>query len=277
MFFRAARYYLRMEWLRIAAAVLAFILFAVLMVNTMGNTPLTYEAFMSTYGGTIWGGAMTPDRLARHENIPRELLGDKLEDCYPAIREHHFTRFVGSVIDVVNNVAPILAGALAALFLCPIFRRRRLGPIMASGFPRGALYLFLAVLYFLIFLLFWLILVPLCFSRYQLPLRPEQLYCLELLRPSLLLALLFGAAVSFFFAFLLRRAVPVFLASAGALYLIRYLGGPVPLPAAFIRSLYAWQGDTPTDALLMQGCVTAAVILAALIGGWLCFRRQEQE
>ena len=79
----------------------------------------------------------------------------------------------------------------------------------------------------------------------------------------------------FFFAFLLRRPVPAFLASVGFLFLVQLLSEWAPLPLAFIKALVNWEADTGAGPLIAQGCVTAAAIAAAFIGGWLCFRRQE--
>ncbi len=269
MFFRIARYYLRSEWRKLAAVLLAAALFAFLMVNNTRTMPMTYEAFAAQYGGEL-----TMDRLARRVNIPREELGDSLEEAYPAICQQHFTRFLGQLADYVF-VAPVLAGALAALLLCELFRKRQLSPLPAAGCSRGAVYLFLTGLYFGVFLLIWLIVVALSIGRYRIPLTAGQQACLRLIKPALLVALLFGAAVSFFFAFLLRRPIPAFLASAAALFLCQWLSGLIPVPVGFLKELLEWKPDTAAGPLILQGCVTAVTAAAAVAGGWLCFRRRE--
>ena len=269
MFFRIARYYLRSEWRKLAAVVLAAVLCAFLMVNNTRTMPMTYEAFTAQYGSEL-----TMDRLARRVNIPREELGDSLEEAYPVIRRQHFDRFIRGEIDCVC-IAPVFAGVLAVLLLCDVFRKRRLGPMPAAGCSRGTVYLFLTALYFGLFLLIWLILVPLCLSRYRIPLTAGERACLKLIGPSLLIALLFGAAVSFFFAFLLRRPLPAFLAGAGIPFLIQWLSGLVPVPVGFLKELLEWRPDTAAGPLILQGCVTAVTVAAAVAGGWLCFRRRE--
>lgn len=277
MLFRAARYYLRMEWLKLTAAVFIFVLYAVLAVNNMSAQPMTYETFVTQYAHSSYSDEYIVEKLAKWENIPREQLGDSLEEAYPLVNERHFVRFLESARDFVCSLCAILAGGLASLLLCTVFRKRRLGPLLASGCPRGAVYLFLAVLYFAFFLLIWIIIVPLCFSRYRIiPLTAEQQACLRLLKPSLLIALLFEAAVSFFAAFLIRRPVPVFLISAVLLFLLWQVSGLVPGPSAFLTSLIAWEAGTETGPLIAQGCITAAAAVAAVVGGWFCFRRLEQ-
>ena len=268
MFFRVARYYLRAEWLRLAAVVLAVSLCAFLMVNNTRTMPMTYEAFAAQYGGEL-----TMDRLARKVNIPREQLGDSLEEAYPVILQQHFTRFLGNTGDFVF-LAPVLAGALAVFLLCDVFRKRRLGPLLAAGCSRGEVYLVLTVLYFGVFVLIWLIIVPLCISRYRLPLTSGQQACLRLWKPSLLLSLLFSASVAFFFAFLLPRPLPAFLAGVAALFLTQWLSGLVPVPVGYLLSLLEWKPST--GPLVTQACITALAAAAAVTGGWLCFRRREQ-
>ena len=49
MFFRIARYYLRIEWVKIAAVVFFFALYFILMVNSTKTMPMTYESFVSQY------------------------------------------------------------------------------------------------------------------------------------------------------------------------------------------------------------------------------------
>ena len=278
MLFRAARYYLRSNWLKLAAAAVVLVVYSILIVNNARTTPMTYEAFVAQYDRYSYFHSQKAalDRLAEWENIRRELLGDSFEEAYPVFRERHFSEFLKYTADFSLFFAPMLAGGLAALFLCTLFRRRRLGPLLASGCPRWAVYLILTVLYFGFFLLVWLIAVPWCFSRYRtVPLTDGQLGCLRMMKRALLLAFLFNAAAGFFFAFLLRRPCPTFLASVGLLFMIQFLSGWVPLPIAFIRSLMNWDMNAGTGPLIVQGCITAVAIIAAVIGGWLCFRRRE--
>ena len=268
VFFRVARYYLRAEWLRLAAVVFAACLCTFLMVNNTKTMPMSYEAFKAQYGSEL-----TMDRLARKVNIPREQLGDSLEEAYPVIRQQHFTRFLGNSGDFVF-LAPVLAGALAALLLCGVFRKRRLAPLLAAGCSRGTIYLVLTVLYFGVFVLVWLIVVPLSLSRYRLPLDAGQQACLRLWKPSLLLSFLFSASVAYFFACLLLRPLPAFLAGAAALYLVQWISGLVPVPVGYLLSLLDWKPST--GPLITQGWITALTAAAAVAGGWLCFRRREQ-
>ena len=282
MFFRAAKYYLRMEWIRAAAAVFAILLYAVLMVNDSRSAPLSYDAFVTQYCSTnkfSYSSDYMLDHLAEKYRIPREELGETFADAYPVFYWRHFDRFVGYTGGFAAYFAPVIAGAAAMLFLCPIFRKRRLGPLLAAGCRRGAVYLFLTVLYFAFFLLLWLIAVPFLLSRYRfLPLKEEQLACLKRIKTSILLSLLFGAAAGHFFAFLLRRAFPVFAAVIALWLLVFGLSGQrFPVPVGWITSLLEWKADTPGGPLIVQGCVTAAAVLAALLGGWFCFRRQEQD
>ena len=278
MLFRAARYYLRSNWLKLAAAAVVLVVYSILIVNNARTTPMTYEAFAAQYDqySYIRSEKAALDRLAEREKIPRELLGDSFEEAYPVFRERHFSMFLAYTGDCAWLFTPVLAGGLAALFLCCVFRKRHLGPLLAAGCSRGAVYLLLLISYFGFFLFIWLVAVPWCFSRYRIvPLTAGQLSCLRLLKPALLFTLLFGAAAGFFFAFLLRRSVPAFLASVGFLFLVQLLSEWAPLPLAFIKALVSWEADTGAGPLIAQGCVTAAAIAAAFIGGWLCFRRQE--
>lgn len=271
MLFRVARYYLRSEWIKLGVIIFAVALGAFFAVNNTRTMPMTYEAFEAQYGDTL-----TMDRLAKRVNIPREQLGDSLKDAYPVIHEQHFTGFLVKISDVVIIFAPVFAGVLAVLFLCGAFRRHRLGPLLAAGCSRGAVYLFLTVLYYGLFLLSWLIFVPFSLGRYHIPLTAGQYSCLRLLGPTLLNAFMFSAAAAFFFAFLLRRPLPALLAGVGLLFLLQWLSGLVPLPVGFTVSLLEWKPDTDTGPFVAQSCVTAAAAAASVVGGWLCFRRQEQ-
>ena len=267
-----------MEWVKIAAVVFFFVLYSILMVNNTKTTPMTYEAFVSQYDryNYIHSEKSVLDKLADREKIPREQLGNSFEEAYPVFNERHFSRFLGNTGDIFYFFTPILAGGMAVLFICIVFQRRRLVPLMASGCSRGTVYLFLMLLYFCFILLAWLIAVPLCLSCYRLPLTGEQLICLQLIKSILLIALLFGGAVASFFAFFLRRPIPVFLASAISLFLLQRLSGLVPVPVKLFISLMEWESNTGMQLLIAQGCVTIVVLIATIVGGWLCFRRQEQ-
>ena len=274
MFFRAAKAYLRMEWIRAAAAVFAILLYVVLMVNNTRTMPMTYETFMAQYGRHL-----TVEKLAKWVQIPQEELGGSFAEAYPVIREQHFQRFVRNTCGLVLYFAPVVAGVLAALFPCAIFRKRRLGPLLAAGCGRGAVYLFLTVLYFAFFLLLWFAAVPLALSCYRIvPLTAGQQACLRLIRPSVLFSLLFAAAAGHFFAFLLRRPFPAALAAVALWFLVFFLSGQrVPVHTAFVLSLTEWNAAASPGPLVLQGCVTAAAVAAAVVGGWFCFRRTEQE
>ena len=278
MFFRIARYYLRIEWVKIAALVFFFVLYSNLMVNNVKTMPMTYESFVSQYvrNDHIQSEEHVLDKLAERENIPREQLGSSLEEAYPVFHELHFSRFLGNTGDIFYFFTPILTGSLAVLFICVVFRRRRLAPLLASGCSRGTVYLFLVLLYFCFILLIWLVAVPICLSFYRLPLTGEQSACLQRIKLTLLIALLFGGAVTSFFAFLLRSPIPVFLASAVSLFLLQRLTGLVPVPVRLLISLVEWESNTSKQPLVAQGCVTITALIAAIVGGWLCFRRQEQ-
>ena len=282
MFFRVARYYLRSEWIRVAAAVFALFLYALLMVNDSRIAPMTYDAFVTQYCSTnkfSYSSDYLLDDLAKRYRIPREELGESFADAYPVFYVRHFHEFVGYTCGFTAYFAPVLAGAAAMLYLCILFRKRRLGPLLAAGCRRGAIYLFLTILYFALFLLVWAVAVPFLLSRYRiLPLTEEQEACLKLIKPSVLLSLLFGAAAGHFFAFLLRRPFPAFAAALALWFLVFGLSGQrFPVPVAWITSLLEWNAGTPTGPLIAQGCVTAAAVLAAVIGGWFCFRRIEQD
>lgn len=282
MFFRVARYYLRSEWIRVAAAVFALFLYALLMVNDSRIAPMTYDAFVTQYCSTnkfSYSSDYLLDDLAKRYRIPREELGESFADAYPVFYVRHFHEFVGYTCGFTAYFAPVLAGAAAMLYLCILFRKRRLGPLLAAGCRRGAIYLFLTILYFALFLLVWAVAVPFLLSRYRiLPLTEEQEACLKLIKPSVLLSLLFGAAAGHFFAFLLRRPFPAFAAALALWFLVFGLSGQrFPVPVAWITSLLEWNAETPTGPLIAQGCVTAAAVLAAVIGGWFCFRRIEQD
>ncbi|MBO4677359.1 MAG: hypothetical protein J5633_07430 [Oscillospiraceae bacterium] len=282
MFFRIARYYLRMEWIKVAAAVFAILLYAVLMVNDSRSAPMTYDAFVTQYCSTnkySYSSGYMLDYLADHYKIPREELGESFADAYPVFYWRHFDRFVGYTCGFTAYFAPVLAGAAAVLFLCAIFRKRRLGPLLAAGCRRGAVYLFLTTLYFAFFLLLWLVAVPFLLSRYRfIPLTDEQVACLKLIKTSVLLSLLFGAAAGYFFAFLLRRPFPAFAAVIALWFLILGLSGQrFPVPVEWITSLLEWKADTPAGPLVAQVCITAVTVVAAVIGGWSCFRRREQD
>lgn len=282
VFFRIARYYLRMEWIKVAAAVFAILLYAVLMVNDSRSAPMTYDAFVTQYCSTnkySYSSGYMLDYLADHYKIPREELGESFADAYPVFYWRHFDRFVGYTCGFTAYFAPVLAGAAAVLFLCAIFRKRRLGPLLAAGCRRGAVYLFLTTLYFAFFLLLWLVAVPFLLSRYRfIPLTDEQVACLKLIKTSVLLSLLFGAAAGYFFAFLLRRPFPAFAAVIALWFLILGLSGQrFPVPVEWITSLLEWKADTPAGPLVAQVCITAVTVVAAVIGGWSCFRRREQD
>ena len=282
VFFRIAKYYMRMEWIKVTAAVFAILLYAVLMVNDSRAAPMTYDAFVTQYCSTnkySYSSGYMLDYLADHYKIPREELGESFADAYPVFYARHFDRFVGYTCGFTAYFAPVIAGAAAMLFLCAIFRKRRLGPLLAAGCRRGAVYLFLTILYFAFFLILWLVTVPFLLSRYRfIPLTNEQVACLKLIKISVLLSLLFGAAAGHFFAFLLRRPFPAFAAVIALWFLILGLSGQrFPVPVGWITSLLEWKANTPAGQLVAQGCITAVTVAAAVVGGWFCFRRREQD
>ena len=91
MLFRAARYYLRSNWLKLAAAAVVLVVYSILIVNNARTTPMTYEAFAAQYDrySYIRSEKAALDRLAEREKIPRELLGDSFEEAYPVETTAH--------------------------------------------------------------------------------------------------------------------------------------------------------------------------------------------
>ena len=52
VFFRTAKTYLRMEWIKVAAVVFCILLYSLLMVNDTRTVPMTYESFVTQYCST---------------------------------------------------------------------------------------------------------------------------------------------------------------------------------------------------------------------------------
>ncbi len=274
MLLRYLRYYLRTEWFKVLALVLALLLYAFVCLNDTAIRPMGYEEFEAEYGEY----AYSMDKLADVTRFDREYLGNSLQDAYTWIVSWRLGNYLRSMLPAANILVPFLTAGLASALLCAVFRKRRLGQAIAAGYSRQVVYLFLTVLYYAALLAVWVVAAPYLFSRYP---TSEGLGAFSLI---LLLGILFSGAVSFFFAFLLRRPIPVFLASIVLWFPLDLIKGVIPLPAALFHLAIRWnelmlQGDDREAVIMIitECCVTGAAVIASMVGSWLCFRRRGQE
>ena len=274
MLLRFARYYLKTEWIKVLIPVLALLIYAFVCLNDTTIRPMRYEEFEAEYGQY----AYSLDKLADVTRFSREYLGNSFEDAYDWIISWRLSRYLQILLPAAAVLAPFLTAGLAAAFLCTVFRKRRLGQAIAAGYSRRVIYLFLTVLYYAVLLAVWAVAAPYLFSHY-----PEH-NAWGMVSLFVLLGLLFGGAVSFFLAFLLRRPIPAFLASVALWFAVNLLSGVVLLPTAVFNSARRWndlmlQGDTRKVAVMViaECCVTGATVAASVVGSWFCFRRQGQE
>ena len=158
-------------------------------------------------------------------------------------------------------------------------KKHRLEPPGEAGYGRGAVFLFLAVMYFGLMLLIWLIAVPFLLGKYPIAISPLERVWFRELKLTLLLSLLFSAALAFFFVFLLRRLLLAFLAPLVLWYLLIPLSSIVPLPILPLSSITSadqWEMGMDVRFLVVRCCVTAVTLAAAVVGGWQLFRRQAE-
>ena len=274
MLLRYLRHYVRTEWFKVLALVLALLIYAFVCLNDTTIRPMSYEEFAAEYGEY----AYSLDKLADVTRFDREFLGNSFQEAYTWIISWRLGNYLRTMLPAANILVPFLTAGLASALLCAVFRKRRLGQAIAAGCSRRVIYLFLTVLYYAALLAVWLVAAPYLFSRYP---TSDAWGAFSLF---VLLGLLFSGAASFFFAFLLRRPIPAFLISVALWFLLNLMKGVIPLPAALFHSAIRWnelmlQGDDREAVIMIitECCVTGAAVAASVAGSWFCFRRRGQE
>ncbi len=275
MFVRAARYYLRNQWLIIAVVVFLILLYTVVCLTGRDTMPISYEDVETMYGEFADEEGRLPDRA----QVPPGLRGLSVQEAYAQLLESHSAQVLTITLLGECWITPVLTGVLALLLISRPRKKRRLEPPGEAGYGRGAVFLFLAVMYFGLMLLIWLIAVPFLLGKYPIAISPlEQVWFREL-KLTLLLSLLFSAALAFFFVFLLRRLLLAFLAPLVLWYLLIPLSSIVPLPILPLSSITSadqWEMGMDVRFLVVRCCVTAVTLAAAVAGGWQLFRRQAE-
>lgn len=275
MFVRAARYYLRNQWLIIAVVVFLILLYTVVCLTGRDTMPISYEDVETMYGEFADEEGRLPDRA----QVPPGLRGLSVQEAYAQLLESHSAQVLTITLLGECWITPVLTGVLALLLISRPRKKHRLEPPGEAGYGRGTVFLFLAVMYFGLMLLIWLIAVPFLLGKYPIAISPlEQVWFREL-KLTLLLSLLFSAALAFFFAFLLRRLLLAFLAPLVLWYLLIPFSSIVPLPILPLSSITSadqWEMGMDVRFLVVRCCVTAVTLAAAVAGGWQLFRRQAE-
>ncbi len=272
MFVRAAKYCLRFQWLKIVVIIFLVLLYAVVCLAGRDTIPVSYADVEAMYGEY----ADPEGRLADRAQVPPGLRGLSIQEAHAQLLERHTAQVLSITLLGEFWITPVLTGALAWLLISRPRKKHRLIPPSESGCGRGTVYLFLAVLYFGLMLLIWVIAVPFLLGKYPIALSSLGPVWYRELKLSLLLSLLFGAALAFFFAILLRRPILGFLAPLVVWYLLMPLSSVVPLPIlplSSIASAEQWEGGKDVLFLAVRCCVTAVTLAAAVAGGWRLFKR----
>lgn len=275
MFVRAARYYLRNQWLIIAVVVFLILLYTVVCLTGRDTMPISYEDVETMYGEFADEEGRLPDRA----QVPPGLRGLSVQEAYAQLLESHSAQVLTITLLGECWITPVLTGVLALLLISRPRKKHRLEPPGEAGYGRGAVFLFLAVMYFGLMLLIWLIAVPFLLGKYPIAISPLERVWFRELKLTLLLSLLFSAALAFFFAFLLRRLLLAFLAPLVLWYLLIPLSSIVPLPILPLSSITSadqWEMGMDVRFLVVRCCVTAVTLAAAVAGGWQLFRRQAE-
>lgn len=273
MFVRAARYYLRNQWLIIAVVVFLILLYTVVCLTGRDTMPISYEDVETMYGEFADEEGRLPDRA----QVPPGLRGLSVQEAYAQLLESHSAQVLTITLLGECWITPVLTGVLALLLISRPRKKHRLEPPGEAGYGRGAVFLFLAVMYFGLMLLIWLIAVPFLLGKYPIAISPLERVWFRELKLTLLLSLLFSAALAFFFVFLLRRLLLAFLAPLVLWYLLIPLSSIVPLPILPLSSITSadqWEMGMDVRFLVVRCCVTAVTLAAAVAGGWQLFRRQ---
>lgn len=275
MFVRAARYYLRNQWLIIAVVVFLILLYTVVCLTGRDTMPISYEDVETMYGEFADEEGRLPDRA----QVPPGLRGLSVQEAYAQLLESHSAQVLTITLLGECWITPVLTGVLALLLISRPRKKHRLEPPGEAGYGRGAVFLFLAVMYFGLMLLIWLIAVPFLLGKYPIAISPLERVWFRELKLTLLLSLLFSAALAFFFVFLLRRLLLAFLAPLVLWYLLIPLSSIVPLPILPLSSITSadqWEMGMDVRFLVVRCCVTAVTLAAAVAGGWQLFRRQAE-
>ena len=275
MFVRAAKYYLRSQWLKIVVVVFIILLYSVVCLAGRDTMPVSYADVETMYGEYV----DAEGRLADRAQVPPGLRGLSIQEAHAQLLERHTAQVLSITMLGEYWITPVLTGILALLLICRPRKKRRLVPPSEVGYGRGTVYLFLAALYFGLMLLIWVIAVPFLLGKYPITLSSLEPVWYRELKLSLLLSLLFGAALAFFFAILLRKPFLGFLAPLVIWYLLMPLSNVVPLPIlplSSIASAEQWEGGMDVRFLVIRCCETAVTLAAAIAGGWQFFKRGDR-
>lgn len=276
MFVRAAKNYLRFHWLKIVVVVFIILLYSVVCLSGRDTMPVSYADVETMYGEY----ADPEGRLADRAQVPPGLRGLSIQEAHAQLLERHAAQVFSITLLGEFWATPVLTGFLALLLLSLPRKKGRLEPPAESGCGRGTVYLFLAVLFFGLMLLIWVIAVPFLLGKYRIAVSSQEQVWLREFELSLLMSLLFSAATAFFFAFLLRRPILAFLAPLAVWYLLMPLSSVVPLPILPLSSIAAaeqWERGMDVRFLAVRCCITVVTLAAAVAGGWQLFKGGDRE
>lgn len=264
MVFRLTRVRIKAEWLLMIIALVLLILYIRFCSADIRNSTdlysytqfeYRYTANLSSYDELSGVGKSSADpvMVARAYGIdPRELPEKAdLRDIYDLVIRNNWNYLYKLIMSSgVLFAFPVLDG-LAMLLLCPLFRKRRIGQYLSAGFSRKQVFLSFTLLYFGCAVVMWLLGSFFQLARFRIPFGAflgDQLVWL--------CAVLFGAALAYLAAVLLRRPIVAFFASL----------------AVWIPLLFCFRGLLPLPLAAVG--FTLAFLAAVLAVSWLHFRKR---
>jgi len=254
------------EWWKILV-LLAFAVFY--LWNITSQIPsVKYENFMRDYGD------VTADTAASALGVDGGTDMDEVYEKYIASnREFFYTKPIDNSVAAV-----ILLGLfLAVLFLCSLFGNRTVSAYLQSGCNRGSLFLSMTAAYYLSAIVIWLIVTSLVRFNYSVEFSAgEQSYFLTTYI-SWLLMVLATVSVPFLMAFIFHHVLPTVLVSLGVTVLLHSVLPKWLFPTGVMSQNEYWRFDADMSLLLRADIIAMAMIIAAIVVSYVCFKRKGQK
>ena len=282
MLLRLTRVRLRTEWLLLLCLAFLIVLYIWFCGLDMRTTSLgTFEQFEEKYG------AMFRDGLSRDE-AERMTTGFALKDpikegtgireAYEAILRKLRGFAYSRLLMGAENCAFLLMGALAVLYLCPQFGKRRAAQWLSAGYGWGQVFLSMTLTYYACAVLLWLISSSILLGLYRISFSPEERGFFRTTQLSWLCNVLFSAALAYLSAFLLRRPLPTYLAALAVWFLLRVESPALSASPVVIMGsgeiIKSWDPGMDAGSLAAGNWITLGFLAAVVILSWLSFQKR---
>ena len=178
MVFRLARARLRTEWFPLLCLALLIVLYIWFCRLDLRATDLgTFPQFEESYGAMFRNGLDRDDaeKLATSYAMKEPIKeGTGIREAYEELLRDQRGFVYSRLLIGAENCPFYPMGALAVLFLCPQFGKRRAAQWLSAGYSRGHVFLSMTLTYFACAVLLWLISSRILLGLSRISFSPEE-------------------------------------------------------------------------------------------------------